>query len=244
MPRVLVAGALATVMAVALSLALFTRQSSAADQTVNVGPGISFAPANVTINLGDSVTFNWAGGFHGVRISGGPSSDQMQSGSFVFTPNAAGTFNYDCSVHGSSMTGSITVNAAQQQPTATATNTSVPPTSTPTAGPPTLTPTNTATTAPATATATATAAASTATPSPTAEATDSPAAEDGTVTPTSAAATATAGDATPGDTPDTPDAGDDDGDGTSWGVFIIGAVLFVAVVGGAIAVMGLRGRAA
>lgn len=76
-----------------------------------------FTPAQVTINVGDSVQWNNEGEFpHNVNAddgsfrSGDPSSDPW---SYTFTFNTPGTFRYYCEVHGApggvGMSGTITV---------------------------------------------------------------------------------------------------------------------------------------
>jgi plastocyanin len=118
-------------------LLLFGATSSwAASHTVIVGGTSSdpygsgsavlmFNPSNLTINVGDTVTFTNAGGLHNVAAddgsfrcaggcandgqggSGDPSDDLWRS---TVAFNQAGTVNYHCDVHGSmGMTGSITV---------------------------------------------------------------------------------------------------------------------------------------
>ncbi len=107
---------------------------SAATASVSVtsSPSNSFVDATSgnstsTINVGDTVEWSWASGFHDVQAddssfdSGAPTSPPKM---FSLTFNSAGTFGYHCTVHGgpggAGMSGTITVQAA---PTATATNT-------------------------------------------------------------------------------------------------------------------------
>lgn len=70
-------------------------------------------PAVDTIAVGGSVTWTWGGSTsHSVRSQGSPSltsSAIMTSGSYSFTFNTAGTYTYDCAVHGASMTGTVVV---------------------------------------------------------------------------------------------------------------------------------------
>ncbi|MGE0227115.1 MAG: plastocyanin/azurin family copper-binding protein [Dehalococcoidia bacterium] len=159
--------------------------AQAANASVNVGDGgLRYTPANVSVGVGESVTWTWVAGFHdvmsttGAFTSGAPQPASGQTFAHTFT--TPGTFWYYCSVHATAadaneqgqaagkMVGSVTVAAtgappAQQvTPTATAPATSTP-TATATA---VVTPTATAT---ATATAAATpAATATATPATTA----------------------------------------------------------------------------
>ena len=120
-------------------LLLFGATSSwAASHTVIVGGNSSdpyggsavlmFSPSNLTINVGDTVTFTNAGGFHNVAAddgsfrcangcandghggTGDPSGDAWSS---TVTFNQAGTFAYHCDVHvNMGMTGSIVVQGA------------------------------------------------------------------------------------------------------------------------------------
>jgi plastocyanin len=87
-------------------------QAPAAD-TVTVGPGLTFNPTSVTIRNGGTVTFNFAGGSHGVHWTGGPATPAdiptTSSGSTTVPLNTSGTYTYNCTVHGNSMTGSINV---------------------------------------------------------------------------------------------------------------------------------------
>jgi len=83
---------------------------------VNVGPGIVFAPASVTIGHGGTVTFTWASGSitHGVNWLTGPTtlpanSPLQQAGTYQVTLSTPGTYTYDCTVHGAAMSGSIVV---------------------------------------------------------------------------------------------------------------------------------------
>lgn len=126
--------------------------------------------SEVTINVGDTVTWTWADSIqHSVTSQSGPATfdSGIQTGvgqTFSFTFNEAGTYTYRCEVHPSSMTGTVNVMAAATNtPTATpATATATTATATATA---TTAPTNTAT---AVATATNTQAPTTNTPGPTA----------------------------------------------------------------------------
>jgi len=89
---------------------------------VTVGPGISFKsarnstsnPAVDTIAVNGTVTWTWAAGSisHSVQSTGSPSftsSATQTSGSYSFTFTATGTYQYDCVVHGTGMTGTIVV---------------------------------------------------------------------------------------------------------------------------------------
>jgi plastocyanin len=111
----------------------------AATSAVNI-QNSAFAPATVTVRVGDTVTWTNRDAFGHTSTSDGGVWDTgviraNGSGSFVFT--AAGTFAYHCAIH-SFMHGTIVVQAASTpQPTA-------PPTAPPTpvrTTPPTIAPT-------------------------------------------------------------------------------------------------------
>ncbi len=57
------------------------------------------------------MTWVWAGGDHGIQSTGTPSftsqAAAQTSGTYAVTFAAAGTYTYDCLVHGSLMTGRI-----------------------------------------------------------------------------------------------------------------------------------------
>jgi plastocyanin len=155
----------------ALSAVLVPCGALAADQTVQVGPGLSFSPTNVTVAPGEMVTWE----FHELHTStsdsqSGPEawdSGMRTSGTFSHTFNSPGTYPYYCGVHsfpgGTMMNGVVEVSGGGATPTPTTTPTSLAsPTQTPTSpAPPTATPTSLASptqtpTSPALSTPTAT----------------------------------------------------------------------------------------
>ena len=90
--------------------------------SVTVGPGIQFVsghngtmnPAVDTIPVGGTATWTWAGSLpHSVQSVGSPSfassGTLTGSGTYAITFPVAGTYQYDCAVHGSLMTGTIVV---------------------------------------------------------------------------------------------------------------------------------------
>jgi plastocyanin len=108
----------------AVALLLAGSASWAANVTVHAN-NFSFSPADITINVGDTVTFVNDGGFHNVSSSDGGfrcangcdgqggNGDPASGWQFSLQFNSAGTFHYVCEVHAAmGMTGSITVNAA------------------------------------------------------------------------------------------------------------------------------------
>jgi adhesin/invasin len=84
---------------------------------VTVGPGIAFAPTSVTISAGGTVKFTWDASntlSHGVNWLTAPgtkpaNSATQTSGTYTSPALSAGTYTYDCTVHGASMSGTIIV---------------------------------------------------------------------------------------------------------------------------------------
>ena len=90
--------------------------ASAADQSVTASPGIQFSPGDVTIDMGDTVTWNNGGGTHNVQFDDGsfteppaPSSDDW---TVPRTFDQPGIFRYRCGFHGASMRGVVRVRDA------------------------------------------------------------------------------------------------------------------------------------
>ena len=100
---------------------------------VTVGPGLSFTPASVTIAIGDTVRWDWAGALHSSTSDNTTGAEVWNSGlkstgTFSHTFSTAGDWPYYCTLHsspgGTAMNGVVHVTAA---PTLTSVN--------PTAGP-------------------------------------------------------------------------------------------------------------
>ena len=124
----------AAIAAAVSFLAAFTQTASAATTTVTVGPGFTdtFSPANVTINVNDSVVWTWASTDHSSTsgTNGNPGDDNgVPSGSwdsgvifstphtFTNTFTSAGVFQYYCTIHFSfGMLGKVTVVGASLPP--------------------------------------------------------------------------------------------------------------------------------
>lgn len=106
----------ATVASALLFVAMATT-ASAAVRSVDIS-GFAFVPQSVTITVGDTVTWtNRDAAAHSARVNGVGTTavlTQGQSGSLSFMN--AGTFLYDCGIHGSSMTGTVIVRAAATAP--------------------------------------------------------------------------------------------------------------------------------
>jgi plastocyanin len=110
---------------IALPLAvLLAVPASAADESVQATPSNTFDPAEVTIDLGDSVTWTNTGGFHNVKFDDGEFTEPS-SPSTVWTSEVKRTFDkpgiykYYCQVHGgpngSGMSGEVRVRDASGQ---------------------------------------------------------------------------------------------------------------------------------
>lgn len=96
----------------------FSRQSQATIVTILVGGASnSFSPSSTTLVLGDTVRWQWVGGFHtttSLAIPGGAAAwDQTLSsaGTFSYKPTQLGTYNYQCNPHAPGMAGTFTVSA-------------------------------------------------------------------------------------------------------------------------------------
>ena len=97
--------------------------ASAATHNISLS-GISFTPANLTVNVGDTVIFTATSGGHTVTGSGAEAFCGVQSISALgavktctVTFNSAGTFPFRCNVHVAlGMMGSITATSAGSPP--------------------------------------------------------------------------------------------------------------------------------
>jgi len=88
--------------------------------TVQVGTpagGLSFSPSTITVPLNGTVTWNWNSGgtTHNVTFQDASTSGDKASGSFQKTFPTAGTFSYLCTIHGPSMSGTVTVSGSAGQ---------------------------------------------------------------------------------------------------------------------------------
>jgi plastocyanin len=102
-------------------------KSGAKTATVTVSKA-SFSPQAVTVGVNATVTWRWntcsttggsdpyGGGTstttcvtHNIVFDDGAESPSQQTGSFVRTFAQAGTFPYHCRIHGTAMSGSVTV---------------------------------------------------------------------------------------------------------------------------------------
>ena len=87
-----------------------TGGSGSATVTVGAG-GNNFSPSSINVPAGGTVTWNWNSGgvVHNVTFQDASTSGDMSSGSFQKIFPTAGTFSYLCTIHGPSMSGTVTV---------------------------------------------------------------------------------------------------------------------------------------
>jgi plastocyanin len=102
-----------------------------ADATVQAAPGTQWAPSTLSVETGDTVTWNLGSGdgqFHNAEGREGPAEDPawrsftgpiVNSGTEQYTFTQPGTYKFVCLVHEGVMTGTITVTGAAATPTAT-----------------------------------------------------------------------------------------------------------------------------
>jgi plastocyanin len=105
-----------TALAIVGGSVLLAAPSLAANTNVDLTASNTFDQASVTVSEGDTVTFTWRGGFHDVVFADGVSSGTpvgIDGTTFSRTFDAAGTFDYACTVHASAgMVGTVIVEAA------------------------------------------------------------------------------------------------------------------------------------
>lgn len=106
----------------ALLLIVFTNVN-AVTHMISVG-GISFTPNSMSVNVGDTVQWNWSNGSHtttSTSVPGGAAtwdSPMTQSVTvFKYKVTEAGVYNYKCTPHeGMGMTGSFTASTVTSVP--------------------------------------------------------------------------------------------------------------------------------
>jgi plastocyanin len=74
-----------------------------------------YSPDPITITAGSSVTWHWKGAAsHSVTFTSGSltgtGSATMSTGTFTQNFSTAGTYTYQCAVHGPAMSGTVQVN--------------------------------------------------------------------------------------------------------------------------------------
>lgn len=70
-----------------------------------------FTPTSLQVTSGTTVTWTWASGSvgHNVTFDDGVHSATQSSGTYTRTFSTAGTYAYHCTIHGTPMSGTITV---------------------------------------------------------------------------------------------------------------------------------------
>jgi plastocyanin len=70
----------------------------------------AFSPAATTVVAGTTVTWTWTGAnMHNVTFDDGQKSTTQNTGTYQRTFNSAGTYSYHCTIHGTAMSGVVTV---------------------------------------------------------------------------------------------------------------------------------------
>lgn len=71
----------------------------------------AFTPVTLSVPVGTTVTWTWANGSvsHNVTFDDGTKSATQSSGTYSRTFTTAGTYPYHCTIHGTPMSGTITV---------------------------------------------------------------------------------------------------------------------------------------
>jgi len=71
----------------------------------------AFTPSSVTIAAGATVRWTWVSGAanHNVTFDDGPASFTQNNGTFSRTFADAGTYGYQCTIHGPAMSGTVVV---------------------------------------------------------------------------------------------------------------------------------------
>jgi plastocyanin len=116
----------------------------AADQTITADNTNAFQNADVSIETGDTVTWNFTAGTHNAQSDNEVAADPNwtgfatpipSTGTYDYTFTQPGTYEYVCIVHAPEMRGTITVTGEPTEPTPTPTPTATP-TPAPTTAPP------------------------------------------------------------------------------------------------------------
>jgi plastocyanin len=93
--------------------------ASAADQSVSALPSTQWQPDDVTIDMGDTVTWHNEGGVHSVKFNDGSFEEPSQPSTDPWTVHRTfdtpGIFRYVCGFHGSAMPGVVRVRDASGQ---------------------------------------------------------------------------------------------------------------------------------
>jgi plastocyanin len=82
-------------------------------QTVQVTNNL-FTPSVLAVPVNSTVTWQWNSGgvAHNVTFDDGVASQNLTSGTYLRSFQAAGTFPYICTIHGEAMSGTVNVTAS------------------------------------------------------------------------------------------------------------------------------------
>ena len=161
--RFLGGGVIAALVAVGAIAGVGVAGASEADVTITAVPPPEFAwdTPSVSVNTGDTVTWNTGAGSHNVKATNDVADDPNwktflkpgpgdfdpapQNATYTYTFTRAGTYTYECRLHAGAMVGTVTVTGPPVDPTPTPTPTATPtPTPVPSGPPQTPPPSGTA----------------------------------------------------------------------------------------------------
>lgn len=120
-PRRLAAGVTTAVVLGAAAVLGAAPAAAQANAGVTLTGSNTFEPEQVTVDEGGTVTFTWEGGTHNVSFDDGPMSETTGDvgNTFARTFDDAGSFDFVCTIHPTTMSGTVTVAAAAAEPTPT-----------------------------------------------------------------------------------------------------------------------------
>lgn len=86
-----------------------TNTTTSTSNAISVGDNV-FDPSATAVPVGTTVTWTWIGSVgHNVTFDDGAHSATQATGSYARTFTVAGTYRYHCTIHGTAMSGSVTV---------------------------------------------------------------------------------------------------------------------------------------
>jgi len=108
-----------SILLITIAMFVFSFHAQAITHTVTV-QDFSFNPSSMTVSVGDTISWSWVNGTHTTASqevpagaqTWGPAAINSTSTSFNYVVMVAGTYNYDCTIHPSLMTGSFTASVS------------------------------------------------------------------------------------------------------------------------------------
>jgi len=100
-----------------LLFVLWLNSANATMHSVSVTSNM-YTPSTLSVTVGDTIRWIWNSGFHSVTSSTVPAgvnafaSPSQSTGFYDYVVATAGSYTYECAVHGASMAGSFTASAA------------------------------------------------------------------------------------------------------------------------------------